>query len=36
MGPRFESGLLHQFNYGAVAQRVEQCFFNDCRRKIRE
>ena len=35
MGPRFESGLLHQV-YGAVAQWVEQCFFTDCRRKLPE
>ena len=35
MGPRFESGLLHQ-DYGAVAQWVEQCFFTDCRRKLPE
>ena len=35
MGSRFESGLLHQ-DYGAVAQRVEQCFFTDCRCELPE
>ena len=33
MGPRFESGLLHQ-DQGAVAQWVEQCFFTLCRRRF--